>query len=177
MKVSNELMGRQNKKVGQYFEMLISYSCDEYEKEGVAKIEKQNEPLEAIKPYVDRYGRARNGLFVACFKEKSGVDYKGTLKGGRSVVFEAKHTDSDVMKRDRLKEHQLEYLRRHEELGAICFVILSFGLQNYYKIPFSDWDNMKAVFGKVSVREKDIEKYKLKTISKRILFLEGIADG
>lgn len=168
------MLGRQSKKIGQYFEDLISMSCQCYEDEGIAKIEKQSEPLEPIGVQKDRYGRVRQGFFIAVYKAKSGVDYKGTLKGGRTVCFEAKHTDTGIMQRTRLADHQIEYLRKYESLGALCFVLLSYDLQSFYAIPFKEWDEMKLNFGKVSLREKDIAKYKIKTMGKRIMFLEGL---
>lgn len=165
----NALQGKHNKAAGKAFENIISSSCAWYMQENIAKIEKQAEPMKPIK-------RLEYGRYIAIFESKAGVDYKGTLKGGRSVVFEAKHTDTDRFTRDVVKEWQLEYLVAHKNLGAECFVILSYGLKNFYRIPIEDWYFMKERFGRVSLREQDVQEFKLRTLGTRIMFLEGIVD-
>ena len=151
------LRAKRNKASGQMFENIISHSCDCYEREMLAKIEKQEEALAPIKPM-------GAGRFLAAYKERSGVDYKGTLKGGRAIVFEAKHTDTEVMERKRVKEWQLEYLKTHHELGAVAFVLVSFGLERFYRIPFPCWLEMKTHIGKMSFGEKDVERFRIKAL-------------
>lgn len=163
----NAVMGKHSKAAGKAFEDLISNSCAWYMQQQIAKIEKQAEPMRPIKSL----GR---GQYVAVFESKAGTDYKGTLKGGRAVVFEAKHTDSDRMLRAVVKEWQLQYLVDHDKLGALCFVLISFGMQNFYRIPLADWLGMKQKFGRLYIKEDDIQQYKLKTQGVRILFLEGL---
>lgn len=166
----NAIIGRHNKAAGKMFETIISKSCVWYAQRGLAKIEKQAEPMRPLKPL-------SNGQFIACYESKAGADYKGTLQGGRSVVFEAKHTDTDVFRREVVKEWQLKYLMEHEKLGAECFVLLSYGLQNFYRIPVKDWYDMKARFGRVSLKEEHVKEFKVRFNGQHILFLEGVLDG
>lgn len=164
------LRAKRSKASGQMFEDMISGSCDWYEREMLAKIEKQEEALAPIRPM-------GQGRFLAAYKERAGVDYKGTLKGGRAVVFEAKHTDTEVMERKRVKDWQMSYLQTHHELGAVAFVLVSFGLERFYRIPFPVWLDMKTHIGKMSFREKDVERFRIKAVAGRIYFLEGLQDG
>lgn len=164
------MQGKHNKAAGKLFETIISRSCVWYAQQGLAKIEKQAEPMRPLKPL-------SNGQFIACYESKAGADYKGTLQGGRAVVFEAKHTETDIFRREVVKEWQLEYLMEHQKLGAECFVLLSYGLQNFYRIPANDWYCMREKFGRVSLKEEHIKDYKIRFDGQHIRFLEGILDG
>ena len=113
------------------------------------------------------------GQFLACFTQRSGVDYKGTLKGGRAIAFEAKHTDSDIMEYRRLQPWQLDYLKEHDELGAITFILLSFSMKNFYRIPLKQWEDMKKIYGRLHLKEEDIQEYKIKENGLFIDFLHG----
>lgn len=165
--VSRRTIGRFSKASGKFFEEIISNSCLWYSENGVAKIEKQAEPLRVLRSL-------NGGKFLCCFESRAGVDYKGTLRGGRAVVFEAKHTDTHVIQRERVKEWQLDYLVEHKNLGAEAFVLLSYGMQGFYRIPVLDWYFMKERFGKVSLREEDIQAYKVPFNGFQIKFLEGL---
>lgn len=86
------LTGSLSRAAGAAFEKLIETSCEVYKNRKLAYIEKTPEPLRTIsKP--DKQGR-----FTAIYTAAAQPDYKGTLSGGRAVVFEAKHTDSDTTK-------------------------------------------------------------------------------
>lgn len=161
------IIGKHSKAAGKAFEDLINNSCAWYMQQKLAKIEKQAEPMRPVKSL-------GKGQYVAIFESKAGTDYKGTLKGGRAVVFEAKHTDSDRILRNVVKEWQLQYLVDHDRLGALCFVLISFGMRNYYRIPIADWLAMKQKYGRLYLKEDDIQEYKLRTHGVKILFLEGL---
>ena len=80
-----QLLGKIARQKGQYFEQRLDSTFDYYRERGYAEIEKTPEPMKVIKP-------EGNGRFLACYTKKAQVDYKGTLKGGRTVLFEAKFT-------------------------------------------------------------------------------------
>ena len=87
---------------GQYFEGMITASLNWYRDMGVAYIEKTPEPMKPLR------APNRQGQFLACFTKQGQPDFKGTLTGGRSVVFEAKHTDDDKIEYGRLTHEQIE---------------------------------------------------------------------
>ena len=155
---------------GASFEDIISSVCNTYSTNKIAKIEKQQEPVKMIKPM------NRLGQFLACFTQRAGVDYKGTIMGGKSVAFEAKHTDTDRMLKTRLQPWQHEYLEEHKNLGAITFILISFKMQNFYRIPLDVWDNMKEIYGRQYLTEKDIAEYKIKDKGFFVDFLAGFYD-
>ena len=80
-----QLLGKIARQKGQYFEQRLDSTFDYYRDRGYALIEKPPEPMKVIKP-------EGNGRFLACYTKKAQVDYKGTLKGGRTILIEAKFT-------------------------------------------------------------------------------------
>ena len=83
------LRGKQNRAAGALFEQMIDAACRYYRQAGIAEIEKTPE---AMKPLGHQNGK---GQFLACYVKKAQPDFKGTLKGGCSIVFEAKITSAD----------------------------------------------------------------------------------
>lgn len=108
-----QLLGKIARQKGQYFEHRLDSTFDYYRERGYAEIEKTPEPMKVIKP-------EGNGRFLACYTKKAQVDYKGTLKGGRTVLFEAKFTATDRLTQDRVIDKQASYMDRHQRLGARC---------------------------------------------------------
>lgn len=158
------LIGARSRAAGAQFENEILASLRYYENQGTVKADKTPEPMKTLSG-ADVYGH-----FKACFTKKAQADFSGTLKGGRAVRFEAKQTSGDRFERSRLTNEQMKDLREHGKLGALCFVILCFTSNmrnNYYRIPFGIWDNMKNIFGRQYVKESDVEQY-------RILCKQGI---
>ena len=98
-----------------------------------------------------------NGKFEAFFEKKAQPDYKGTIKGGRTVMFEAKFTSTGKMEQSRVLQGQANYLDRHQELGARCYVIAGFGSGAVYRFPWNIWRDMKKHFGRKYVTEADVE--------------------
>lgn len=140
---------------GETFEELISMICQRYEMNNIAFIEKSPEPMKPLKPL-------KGGHFVAYFVKAAQPDYKGTLKGGRAVCFEAKHTNNERIEQKRVTPEQTDALNKHESLGALCFVLVSFSFTRFYRVPWNIWLNMKKHFNKVSVTPKDLEPYSIK---------------
>lgn len=150
------LTGQRSRAAGEYFERIISNSCLHYHEAGLAEIEKTPEPTRQLTK-MDRYGR-----FTACYEKRAQPDYKGTVAGGRSVVFEAKHTDADRIKREAVTQAQEERLERHEKLGAECFVLVSFGFEAFFKVPWAVFRDMKEKYGRKYATPDDLAKYRIK---------------
>lgn len=166
--VQRSQRGRQSRIMGDHFEGIIAASLKWYEDKGVACIEKTPEPMKPLR------APNRQGQFLACYIKAGQPDFKGTLTGGRSVVFEAKHTDSDRIEYSRLTDEQVEKLSTHHKLGAAAFVLVSFGLQDFYRIPWEIWRDMKAIYGHKHIKQKELEPYRVQYIAGVIKLLEGI---
>ena len=161
--------GRQSRIMGDHFENMIAASLRWYEDKGAACIEKTPEPMKPLR------APNRQGQFLACYVKAGQPDFKGTLTGGRSVVFEAKHTDSDRIEYSRLTDEQVEKLNTHHKLGAAAFVLVSFGLQDFYRIPWEVWRDMKAIYGRKHIKQPELEPYRVQYIAGVLKLLEGIA--
>ncbi len=148
------LQGLSSRAKGKAFEDRLDATFAYYASRGYALIDKTPEPFKIIK-------RLEYLRFIGCFQKKAQPDYKGTIKGGRSVVFEAKYTDSDRIQQDRVSEAQWSYMEQATELGARCFVICGFRSGKVYKVPWAVWRTMKETFGHKYMAEKDIACYKV----------------
>jgi len=159
------LTGKRSRAAGEYWENMIEAACRNYRLDGLAEITKTPEPM---KPLSRPNAR---GQFTACYTKQAQPDYKGTLKGGRAVVFEAKHTDADRMQRSVISEEQEKQLNRHQKLGAECFVLVSFGLQQFFRIPWEVFRDMKDHYGRKYIKPEDLEEYTIKYVGGYLRFL------
>ncbi len=85
------------------------------------------------------------------------------------MVFEAKYTDNASIKQDAVTDAQTEALNLHAALGAKCYVIVSFGAGNFYRIPWGVWRNMKKIYGHKYINIAEVEQY-------RVIMRDGIVD-
>jgi len=157
------LRGKQNRTAGALLEEIINTACQYYKENSIAEIDKTPE---VMKPLGHQNGK---GQFLACYVKKAQPDFKGTLKGGRSVVFEAKFTSSDKMQQSVVMEKQEEALERHQKLGAQCFILISFKFRKFYRVPWEVWQDMKRIYGRKYIKPEDIPQYEIK-------FLNGLLD-
>ena len=152
----NSFRGRTANKSGQFFETLVEYSCARYKQAKIADIQKTPEPMKILKPI----NRSR-GTFEAVFAKQAQPDFKGVLCGGRMIMFEAKRTKATSIAKDRISDEQAINLNSATELGAECFVLVSFSEQRYFKVPWMKWRNMEMEFNKKSVNQDDLHPYEV----------------
>lgn len=164
---TNSIVGARNKASGASFETLVSSACIYYANKNIAIIDKTPEDFRLVKMMA-------GGLFTGCFTGKAQPDFKGVLRGGRAVCFECKHTDSSRIAKARVAPHQINYLLRQQGLGALSFVLVSFGLARFYRVPADVWDNFEVHFGKKSAGEDKLYAYRIPFVGGIVLFLESI---
>lgn len=136
----NVVQGRQNKANGKWFERYVDSACEYYKKKGLAVIDKTPEPMKPIR----KYGAKQ---FIAAFEKKAQPDYKGILADGTSIIFEAKHTEKDRIMQSAVTKEQEKYLEQYMNMGAQCYVFVSFSLKDFFLVPFSTWISMKELVG------------------------------
>lgn len=162
-----QLAGRRNKAAGETFERWISFACNYYQEKGIAFIEKTPEPFHIT-------GKDQNGVVRGYYEKKGQPDYKGILCDGTGVMFEAKHTDTEKIQQSVITQEQWKSLDEYEKFGAHCFVMVSMGLQKFYRVPWDIWKRMKELFGRKYMTEADLEPYRLQERQCTILILEGV---
>ncbi len=162
------LEGKRNRENGLMFEEWLAFSCKYYEEKGIACISKTPEPMKPIKSL-------GNGRFIACFTKQAQPDFKGALCDGSCIIFDAKHTEKDRIQQNVITATQWETFDRYEVMGAKCYVVVSIGMKDFYRVPWGIWKQMKEMFGhKYMAAGAELEPYRVPDRNCTILFLEGV---
>lgn len=156
--------GASNNK-GHEFEEAIRQACVLYARQGRAKVEKTPEPFRVME-------KRKEGVFVGRFTAHAQPDFQGTLDGGRSIIFEAKYTTTESMKRDVLTETQMETLEHHHRRGALAGVCVGIRDRTFF-VPWPVWRDMKGTFGRLTVSAADLEDFRVK-YNGAVLFLDYV---
>ncbi|MDN5307963.1 MAG: recombination protein [Eubacteriaceae bacterium] len=146
----NSRRGYRSRAIGKNFEKMIEAACRQYRNIGVAIIEKTPEPMKVIKGH-------SQGRFTACFEKKAQPDFKGCTQYGKAVIFEAKATEQDRIKKNAVTGKQFESLDSYWKVGAEVFVLVSFCHERYYRVPWGVWREMETFYGRKYLKEEDIK--------------------
>lgn len=149
---------------GRDFETAILQGCEYYKSIGRAAINKVNEPYIVTK-------RMDKGYFVGRHTGKAEPDFKGVLKGGRAVAFEAKSTQKSRIQKSALTPAQSDWLTEQDTLGAYTFVAVNIR-DKCYNIPFIIWDRMKEIYDKKYLMPDDIKEYEVDYDGSTVKFLD-----
>lgn len=152
-----------NNAQGHFFEDAIKDGCAYYSARGRAEIDKTPEPFRVME-------KLGGGIFTGRFTAHAQPDFQGTLAGGRSIVFEAKHTTTDRLKRDVLTGEQQDALERHHSRGAVAAVCAGIG-NNFFFVPWAVWREMKEHFGRKYVTAANLEPFRVR-FNGAVLFLD-----
>ncbi len=150
---------------GRIFEDAILCGCAWYMRNGLAVVDKTPEPFRVME-------KGRDGVFKGRFTARAQPDFQGTLKNGRSIVFEAKYTSTDRLRREALTEKQMEALGLHHGLGAVTGVCAGIG-DKFFFVPWPDWEHMKERFGRQYVTAGDLESFRVR-FNGAVLFLDYV---
>ena len=164
----NQLRGMKNNAQGFIFEDELKKACQIYSRDGRAEIDKTPEPFRVIK----KHGR---GIFTGRFTAPAQPDFQGTLRDGRSIVFEAKYTTADRIQRSVLTQNQMDMLTAHQKLGAVSSVV--FGIRDrFFTLPWVYWDGMKQRFGRQYLTADDLPEWEIR-FTGAVMFLDFCRRG
>ena len=160
----NSVRAFKNKKSraeGKTFEEALERGCSFYLENGTAFIVKVPENRKVV----GRTG-GRTSMMLCVNDKKSQPDFVGTLAGGKSIAFEAKHTDKGRIDYIKVTDYQREQLQKHQKFGADCYVAVGFSsdyddngkkyassfdfngdTEAVFFIPFNVWENMATLVG------------------------------
>lgn len=131
---------------GRALEDMIKYQNTLYENKGISNIQKISTPWKVIR---------RGKEIVSAFpEEKSTVDFRGTVRGGIPVSFDAKESDDERgLPLKYIASHQIDYMRGALYLGEISFILCEIKpIRSYYIIPGATvlqfWDYWQSNKGK-----------------------------
>lgn len=117
---------------GMALENFVKFANERYENHGIAIIEKI--PTEFI-PIRNRTGK----IVSVKVEHKSTVDFIGRYKE-YPIAIEAKNTNQDTIRWDAVQPHQAAFLDKFtEQPGTIGLVLVSFGLKDFYAVPWAFW--------------------------------------
>lgn len=150
---------------GHIMEQEVERACSYYRDKGIAYIEKTPEPFRMLK-------KQKDGQFLGRVGKAAQPDFKGTLCGGRAMVFEAKYTDKDRIQQNRLTDEQTESLETHWNMGAEAGVVVQMHSEFYY-VPWVTWSSMKELFGRKYMTAEDLKRFEV-PYRQGIMFLEHI---
>ena len=168
---NRQIQGKANRSLGKNFEEQVEILCEIYKLNKLAIVEKTPEPMKILK-------HIESGRFETVFTKVAQPDFKGTIKGGRTVVFDAKYTESNKITYQALSENQRETLLAYDELGAMAFVLVGFSNGEIYHIDIKIWENMKKIFGVKHIKLEELEKgnFKSKKLNNGIVDFLGICE-
>lgn len=152
-----------NNAQGHFFEDYIKAACALYSMRERAEVDKTPEPFRVLE-------KLRDGIFKGRFTARAQPDFQGTLAGGRSIVFEAKYTSTDRMKRDVLTQEQQDALEKHARRGALAAVCVGIR-NNFFFVPWEVWRDMKSCFGRKYVTAADLDTFRVR-FNGAVLFLD-----
>ncbi|MBB5337570.1 Holliday junction resolvase RecU [Pectinatus brassicae] len=162
--MNRSYQSRVNNAQGQLFEGRILAACEYYCMKNRADIHKTPEPFRCLK-------KDTRGRFTGQFVSKAQPDFCGTLMGGASIVFEAKYTSNNRIKKDALSDKQVEVLELSSRMGADTFVC--FGIQDQtFMMPYEKWRDMKKYYGRCYVTQADVQQHRVKEDLNCALFLD-----
>lgn len=154
-----------NNAQGHFFEGYIKAACALYLDRGRADVDKTPEPFRVL-------SKSNDGVFKGRFTARAAPDFQGTLDGGRSIVFEAKYTSTDRLKRDVLTQPQKDALEDHARLGALSAVCAGIN-DKFFFVPWEIWRDMKQHFGRLYVTAADLEQWRVR-FNGSVLFLDYV---
>ena len=144
----------QNNAQGHFCEGYIKGPCARYREQGLAVVEQIPEPFRTMKTN-------RDGTFTGRFLSAAQPDFMGTLRGGRTICFEAKYTRTDRILQSVLTQEQWDSLEAHWTMGAVAGVCVGIG-NTFAMVPWSVWRDMKQLYGRKYMNKQDLEPFRVK---------------
>lgn len=166
---NRSIIGLKSRSNGEYFERMIMAASRFYEDRGIAVIDKTPEAFKVIKPY----NRDR-GQFICCFTQQAQPDFKGALMESTMVLFDAKHTDKGQISRNVVTEEQEECFERYMKMGAMCFLVISLEFEEFYRVPWIVFRDMKKIYGHKYMNREELAPYRVKYNNGVVKYLDGI---
>ncbi|MCK9576275.1 MAG: Holliday junction resolvase RecU [Clostridia bacterium] len=155
LKTKSSITNSKNRRTGASSESMLESMFDYQFKLGNMYIQKTPEPTKCIK-------NIGKGKFISIYTGKSQPDFKGTVKGGRCIIIESKHTTTGKIMMsciDSSKNDEKMYLCNYETMGALCFVAVMFDYSNPCMIPFNHFISMKEIYGRKYMTKEECMKF------------------
>lgn len=115
---------------GSVFEEMINLTNEQYDKRGIALIQKIPTPIKPVE-----FDTVKRTIKLAYFEQKSTVDYIGVMQG-IPLCFDAKETARKSLPFGNIHPHQVRFMKKFAEQGGISFLLVHFTRDDaYYLLP------------------------------------------
>ncbi len=115
---------------GSVLEEMINLTNEQYDKRGVALIQKIPTPVTPVE-----FDPSSRMIRLAYFDQKSTVDYVGVMRG-IPLCFDAKETGKKNLPLGNIHPHQVTYMEKFAAQGGLSFLIVHFTEGNdYFLLP------------------------------------------
>lgn len=154
--------------LGTDWEKQIIKKCEQYRKQGVAYIHKIPTEFSIVR---------RFGKIVGAFpKDKSILDFIGTLADGRSIYIEAKSTQNKTsFPLSLIKDHQYDFAKEILNYTDLCFYLIYFRTRNrVYLLHVHKVETFKRKYTRKSLPLDWIEKFGIELDVADIDFMKPI---
>ena len=131
---------------GQAFEREVELTNNQYRRKGIANIQKIATPVKIL--------NTKGNRVTGVLDKKSTLDFRGTIKGGRSISFDCKETKDKLgLPLANIQKHQIDYIRQALAVDELTFLVcyLSKLDKRYYvpgKMVLEIWDRWQRNKGK-----------------------------
>ncbi len=61
-------------------------------------------------------------------------------------------------------------------MGALCFLLLSFGFEDFYRVPWEHWRRMRELYGRKHLKREELEPFRVRERGNVLYFLEGVGE-
>lgn len=167
--LKRSVRGAMSRASGEAFERMILAASAYYEERGISVIDKTPEAFKIIRP-ADR----SKGQFICCFTKQAQPDFKGILLDSSMILFDAKHTDKDQIRRDVVTAEQEECFERYSKMGAMCFLVVSLAFEKFFRVPWVVFRDMKQIYGHKYMNEAELKPYQVEYRNGILRFLDGV---
>ena len=100
------------------------------------------------------------------------TNLKEVIEG--TYLFDAKHTDSDRIRRSVITDTQEECFDRYQRFGARCYIVVSMGFEHFFRIPWDHFRDMKQRLGHLYMNSEELSPYEVKRQQGVLKILDGI---
>ena len=119
---------------GMSLESFVEYANQRYRNDGIAVVEKQHTKV------IPLWDKRKKRIMNCKVEEKATVDFIGRYRC-IPVAIEAKHTSTDRISFNEIKEHQAKFLDDFIGDYGLGFgaVLVSFKLERFFLVPWQFW--------------------------------------
>ena len=115
---------------GSVLEELINLANEQYEKTGIALVQKIPTPIKPVE-----FDSKNHTITLGYFEKKSTVDYIGLMQG-IPFCFDAKETARHDLPFDNLHAHQVRFMQDFDRQGGLSFLLVHYTEDDaYYLLP------------------------------------------